>query len=184
MYFANCLTGASNSVVQSSHLLTKVYFPRLILPLTSLASGLADVAVQLVLLAGMMLWYGAAPGWTALLVPGFVMLCVLSALAVGLWLTAINVKYRDVGHLVPFLVQMWMWLTPIAYPSSLVPERWRPLFGLNPMTGVVEGFRWALLGTPAPDWRMMGVSFAVVLGLFVSGLYYFRRTEQTFADVI
>src|SRR5262245_50564261 len=107
MYFANCLTGASNSVVQSSHLLTKVYFPRLILPLTSLASGLADVAVQLVLLAGMMLWYGAVPGWTALLVPGFVLLCVLSALSVGLWLTAINVKYRDVGHLVPFLVQMW-----------------------------------------------------------------------------
>jgi lipopolysaccharide transport system permease protein len=184
MYFAGCLTGASNSVVQSSHLLTKVYFPRLILPLTSLASGLADLAVQLVLLVGLMVWYRIVPGWPVLLIPGFVLLCLLSALSVGLWLTAINVKYRDVGHLVPFLVQMWMWLTPIAYPSSLVPEAWRPVYGLNPMTGVVEGVRWALFETAAPDWRMMAVSFAVVAGLFVSGLYYFRRTEQTFADVI
>ncbi len=143
-----------------------------------------DVAVQLVLLAGLMFWFAIKPGWLVLLVPGFVLLCMLSALAVGLWLTAINVKYRDVGHLVPFLVQMWMWLTPIAYPSSLVPVEWRPLYGLNPMTGVVEGVRWALFGTMAPDWRMMSVSFAVVAGLFVSGLFYFRRTEQTFADVI
>jgi lipopolysaccharide transport system permease protein len=184
LYFAGCLTGASNSVVQNGHLLTKVYFPRLILPLTSLASGLADLVVQVVLLAGLMLWYGIVPGWPVLLVPAFVLMCVLSAISVGLWLTAINVKYRDVAHLVPFLVQMWMWLTPIAYPSSLVPARWQPVYGLNPMTGVVEGVRWALFGTTAPDWRMMSVSFAMVVVLLVSGLYYFRRTESTFADVI
>src|SRR5262249_25009067 len=133
MYFAGCLTGVSNSVVHNSHLLTKVYFPRLVLPLANLASGLVDLAVQFVLLLGLMLWYGMLPAWPVLLIPGFILLCVLAALSVGLWLTAINVKYRDVGHLVPFLVQMWMWLTPIAYPSSLVPEEWRPLFGLNPM---------------------------------------------------
>jgi lipopolysaccharide transport system permease protein len=184
MYFSSCLTGVCNSVVFGGHLLTKVYFPRLILPLTSLASGLIDICIQLVLLAGLMVWYRVLPGWTLLLVPGFVLLCMLAALSVGLWLTAINVKYRDVGHLVPFLVQMWMWLTPIAYPSSLVPEAWRPIYGLNPMTGVVEGMRWALFDTVAPDWRMMGVSFSVAAVLFVSGLYYFRRTERTFADVI
>ena len=184
LYFAGCLTGSSASVVNSSNLLTKVYFPRLILPLTSLASGLMDFTVQLVLLAGLMAWYGVAPGWGVLLVPGFMLLCMLAALSVGLWLTALNVKYRDVGHVVPFLAQMWLWLTPIAYPISMVPEKWRMLFGLNPMTGVVEGFRWALFGTAEPNWAMMGVSFAVVAGLFVSGLFYFRKVERTFADLI
>jgi lipopolysaccharide transport system permease protein len=184
LYFSGCLTGSSNSVVQSSHLLTKVYFPRLILPLTSVASGLVDFAVQLVLLAGLMAWYRVVPGWGVLLVPVFVVLCVVTALSVGLWLTALNVKYRDIGHLVPFLAQMWLWLTPIVYPSRLVPEKWRLVFGLNPMTGVVDGFRWALLGSAAPDWRMMGVSLSVVLVLFVSGLYYFRKVERTFADLI
>jgi lipopolysaccharide transport system permease protein len=184
LYFAGCLTGTSNSVVNSSHLLTKVYFPRLILPLTSVASGLIDFAIQFVLLLGMMAWFGVWPGWGILLAPAVVLLCLLTALAVGLWLTALNVRYRDIGLMVPFLTQMWMWLTPIAYPSSLVPERARLLFGLNPMTGVVEGFRWALFGTVAPDWGMMGVSFAVVVVLFVSGLFYFRKVERTFADVI
>ena len=143
-----------------------------------------DFTVQLVLLAGLMAWYGVAPGWGVLLVPGFMLLCMLAALSVGLWLTALNVKYRDVGHVVPFLAQMWLWLTPIAYPISMVPEKWRMLFGLNPMTGVVEGFRWALFGTAEPNWAMMGVSFAVVAGLFVSGLFYFRKVERTFADLI
>jgi lipopolysaccharide transport system permease protein len=184
LYFAGCLTGSSNSVVASSNLLTKVYFPRLILPLTSLASGLVDFSIQFVLLVALLAWYGVVPGWGVLLVPGFVLLCMISALSVGLWLTALNVKYRDIGLLVPFLTQMGMWLTPVAYPSTMVPERWRMLLGLNPMTGVVEGFRWALLGSAAPDWRMMAASFAVVAVLFVSGLYYFRKVERTFADVI
>jgi lipopolysaccharide transport system permease protein len=184
MYFATCLAGSTNSVVGGSGLLTKVYFPRLILPLASVLGGLVDFGIQFVLLAVLMLAFGVLPGWGILLVPGFVLLCVVTALSVGLWLTALNVKYRDVGHLVPFLSQMWMWLTPIVYPSRMVPERLRLLYGLNPMAGVVEGFRWALLGTPPPDWAMMAVSFAVVTALLLSGLYYFRRTEATFADVI
>src|SRR5262249_46558154 len=133
MYFATCLTGTSNSVVNSSNLLTKVYFPRLILPLTSLATGLMDFGIQFVLLVAMMVWYWVLPGWGILLAPCFALLCMLTALSGGLWLTALNVKYRDIGHMVPFLTQMGMWLTPIAYPSSLVPERWRMVFGLNPM---------------------------------------------------
>jgi lipopolysaccharide transport system permease protein len=184
MYFSNGLTGASNSVVASNALLTKVYFPRLILPLTSLASGLMEFSVQFVLLVGLMAWYAVLPGWGVLLLPVLVMLCMVTALSVGLWLTALNVKYRDIGHLVPFLTQMWMWLTPIVYPSNLIPPRWRLLFALNPMTSVIEAFRWALFGTAAPDGRMMGVSFAVVVLLFVGGLYYFRKVERTFADVI
>jgi lipopolysaccharide transport system permease protein len=184
LYFSSCLTGTSNSVVGNAHLLTKVYFPRLILPLTSLVSGLADFTIQFILLGGMMLWFGVAPSWTILLVPGLVVLAMLAALSVGLWLTAINVKFRDVGVMVPFLLQMWIWITPIAYPSSLVPERWRLLYALNPMTGVVDTFRWALFGTAPPNGPMMGISFSVVAILLISGLYYFRKVERTFADVI
>ncbi len=184
LYFAGCLTGTSNSVVTSANLLTKVYFPRLILPLTSLASGLVDFTIQFLLLCGMMAWFGVAPGWAILLVPVMLFLCMLTALSIGLWLTALNVKYRDIGIMVPFLLQMWLWLTPIAYPSSLIPAQWRLLYALNPMTGIVEGFRWALFESAPPDWRMMGVSFTVVAVLFVGGLYYFRKVERTFADVI
>jgi lipopolysaccharide transport system permease protein len=184
MYFAACLTGSTSSVVGGSSLLTKVYFPRLILPLANVLGGLLDFGIQFGLLALLMLGYGVAPGWGLLLVPLLALVCMLTALSVGLWLTALNVKYRDIGHLVPFLVQMWMWLTPIVYPASLVPERWRLLLGLNPMTGVITAFRWALLKTPPPDWGMMAVSAGVALALFVGGLYYFRRVEQTFADLI
>jgi lipopolysaccharide transport system permease protein len=184
MYFSVSLGGSSQSVVSGSNLLTKVYFPRLILPLTSVLSGLLDFGIQFVLLLVLMLAYGRVPGWGLLLLPGLLLLCALAALSVGLWLSALNAKYRDISHLVPFLSQMWMWLTPIVYPSSKVPPGWRLLFGLNPMTGVVEAFRWSLFGQPAPDWAMMGLSFAVVIVLFVSGLYYFRRVERTFADVI
>lgn len=184
MYFSSCLAGSTNSIVSGSGLLTKVYFPRLILPLASVVSGLMDLGVQFVLLLALMLCLGVMPGLGLLLAPVWVGLCVFTALSVGLWLTAINVKYRDIGHLVPFLSQMWMWLTPIVYPSALVPERWRLVYGLNPMAGLVEGFRWSLLGTESPDWAMMAVSFTVVALLFVGGLFYFRRTEHTFADLI
>lgn len=183
-YFAGCLTSSVNSIVSSAGLLTKVYFPRLILPLTGVLSGLMDFAVQFVLLSSLMLWYGVFPGWKIVLVPPLILLCMLTALSVGLWLTAINVRYRDVGHLVPFLVQMWMWLTPIVYPSRMVPEKWRWIYGLNPMTGVVEAFRWAMLSTPSPDWSLLGLSLAVVAALFTTGLFFFRKTETTFADVI
>jgi lipopolysaccharide transport system permease protein len=184
MYFSTCLAGCTTSVVSGSQLLTKVYFPRLILPLTSVLSGLAEFTVQFFVLILVLPTFGVVPNWTLMLAACFVLPCMLVALAVGLWLTALNVKYRDIGHLVPFVVQLWMWLTPVVYPSSLIPERWRLLYGLNPVTGVVEGFRWALFSTQAPDWGMMTVSFAMVLMLFVSGLYYFRRVEQTFADLI
>jgi homopolymeric O-antigen transport system permease protein len=191
MYFSNCLTGASNSVVNSSALLTKVYFPRLILPLTSLGSGLVDFAIQFALLLVLLPFFVGMPGWPILLAPLFLIACMLTALAVGLWCTALNVKYRDIGHIVPFLTQLWMWLTPVYYLSDNLRSKmgdygW--LVGLNPTAGVVEGFRWAMLGSAPgiapPDWTMLTVSLTVVFLLFVSGLYYFRRLERTFADVI
>ncbi len=189
-YFAGCLTGSSNSIVGASHLLTKVYFPRLLLPLTSLGTGLVDFALQFVLLL-VILPFFVTPGWTILLAPLFLAACMVTALSVGLWLTALNVKYRDVGQLVPFLAQLWMWLTPVYYLSDKLRSKmgdWGWLVGLNPMAGVVEGFRWAVLGSAEgirpPDWTTMAMSFTVVAVLFVSGLYYFRRLERTFADVI
>jgi len=184
MYFSTVLTLSSSSVVVGSGLLTKVYFPRLILPLTSVLNGFVDFVIQLSLLVLLMFWYGVAPGWGILFLPLLVLQCALAALAAGLWLCALNVKYRDVGQLVPFLSQAWMWITPVVYSSSMVPEKWRTLYGLNPMVGVVEGFRWAICGKSLPDWTMMGVSTAVVVLLLVGGLYYFRKIENTFADII
>jgi lipopolysaccharide transport system permease protein len=184
MYFAGSLAGASGSVLGGAGLLTKVYFPRLILPLSSVVKGVVDFAIQFAVLVLMMCYYGLAPSAGVLLLPVFVLLCALSALSVGLWLTALNVKYRDVGQLVPFLSQAWMWLTPIVYPSSLVPDKWRLIYGLNPLVGIVEGFRWSLLGKAAPDWKMVAASLSVTLLLFIGGLYYFRKMETTFADVI
>jgi lipopolysaccharide transport system permease protein len=185
LYFSTALTNATNSVVGGSGLLTKVYFPRLVLPLSSIASGLADLGIQFVLLFLLMLWYRVVPTWSLVFVPLFIAECMLVSLALGLWLTALNVKYRDIGQVVPFVIQIWMYLTPIVYSSSLVPARFRPLYGLNPLVGVVDGFRWAMLGqsTP-PDWSMVAISTMVVFVLFVTGLYYFRRAEQSFADII
>src|SRR5262249_13225596 len=155
-------------------LLTKVYFPRLILPLTSLGTGLVDFGIQFVLLFAILPLIVGFPSWTILLVPVFVLACMLAALSVGIWCTALNVKYRDIGQMIPFLTQIWMWLTPVYYPSSLLQSKmggWGWLLGLNPMVGVVEGFRWAVLGSAPgiepPDWSMMAVSFSVVLALFV-----------------
>jgi lipopolysaccharide transport system permease protein len=189
MYFSSCLTGASNSVVNSSALLTKVYFPRLILPLTSLGSGLVDFGIQFLLLLVVLPFFVGVPSWTILLAPLFVVACMVTALAVGVWATALNVKYRDIGQLIPFLAQLWMWLTPVYYLSDTLRSKmgsWGWVIGLNPMAGVVEGFRWAMIGsdiTP-PDWTMMAVSFVVVVSMLISGLFYFRRLERTFADVI
>lgn len=184
MYFSGCLAGATNSVLGGAGLLTKVYFPRLILPLSTVVTGLIDFAIQFVMLAFLMVWYRVAPGWGLLLVPVFLLQCAVAALSVGLWLTALNVKYRDIGHVVPFFIQAWMWITPIVYSSSMVPPQWRTIYGLNPMVGVIEGFRWTVTGKSPPDWSMMAVSSAVVCVLFVTGLYYFRRLETTFADII
>lgn len=184
MYFAGCLTGSSQSVVGGAGLLTNVYFPRLILPLSKVTIGLVDVVIQFLLLALLMVWYGVVPTWGVLLLPVFLLICTVTGLSVGLWLTALSVKYRDITHTTPFVAQMWMWVTPIVYSSSMVPERWRVVYGLNSMVGVVEGFRWALLGKAAPDWTMMSASVAMTLLLFVGGLFFFRKTEATFADVI
>jgi len=182
-YFAGALDRASNSLVGSSHLITKVYFPRLAIPISAVAAGLVDFGIAFVVLLGMMVYYGFAPTTAALTLPFFLLLAVATALAVGLWLSALNVQYRDVRYTIPFLTQFWLFATPIAYPSSLVPERWRAWYGLNPMAGVVEGFRWALLGKEPPG-PLLVVSTIVVVLLLIGGLYYFRRMEKTFADVV
>ncbi|MEQ9409395.1 MAG: ABC transporter permease [Fuerstiella sp.] len=184
MYFAASLSGVTGSVVGGGSLLTKVYFPRLVLPLASVMVGLVELLLQLLVIAGLMAWYRYVPGWPLLCLPMFIALTILTALAFGIWLTALNVRYRDVGMAVPFLIQIWMYLCPIVYPISLVPEKWRSLYAVNPMVGVIEGFRWSLLGTEAPNWQMMGISFGVLCLLLFAGLVYFRRVETTFADVI
>ena len=182
--FAHALTESSNSLVGSQHLITKVYFPRLVIPISAVLGGVIDFLIAFVILIAMMLYYGIVPGWALLSLPGFLGLSLLTALAVGLWLSALNVKYRDIRYTINFLVQFWLFITPVAYPSSLIPAQYRALYGLNPMAGVVEGFRWALLGTAQPPGAMLWVSVAVVLLLLMGGLYYFRRMEQEFADVV
>lgn len=182
--FAHSLTESSNSIVANERLITKVYFPRLVVPIAAVLGGLVDFAIAFVILLAMLAYYGIVPGPAVFALPGLVLLAILTALAVGLWLSALNVQYRDVRYTINFLIQVWLFATPVAYPSSLIPEAWRPIYGLNPMAGVVEGFRWALLGrTPAPG-PMLAVSATVVLLLLIGGLYYFRWMEQQFADVV
>jgi lipopolysaccharide transport system permease protein len=183
-YFANGLNQSSNSLVGSSGLITKVYFPRLIIPLGSVFSGIIDFAIAFVMLLGMMLFYGLMPTLNVLWLPLFVLLALVVALGVGLWLSALNVEYRDVRYVVPFITQFWMLATPIAYPSSMLPEPWRTVYGLNPMAGVVEGFRWALLGTGNPPGPIIAVSAAVAILILITGAFYFRRMERTFADIV
>lgn len=183
-YFATALTQASNSLVDHARLISKVYLPRILVPLAPVIGGLVDLGLASVVLAGLLLYYGLTPGPAVLTLPLFVLLAATTAFAVGLWLSALNVRYRDVRYTIPFLVQFWLFATPIAYPASLVPEHWRPLYGLNPMTGVVEGFRWALLGQPDVPGPMVAVSVLSVLLILTGGLFYFRRVEGTFADVV
>jgi lipopolysaccharide transport system permease protein len=181
--FAYALTQASNSVVASRSLITKVYFPRLIVPMAPLLCGLLDFAIAFVLLAGMMAWYGIVPGWAVLALPLFLLLALATSLAVSLWLSALNALYRDVQYTLAFLTQIWLFATPVAYPSSIVPEKWRWIVGLNPMAGVVDGFRWSLLGTDPPG-PMLWASVASVSLLLVGGLFFYRRMEKTFADLV
>ena len=182
--FAYSLTESSGSLVSNQNLITKVYFPRLIIPLASVLAGLVDFAISFSVLLLLMLYYGITPTLLVLTVPAFVLLAVLAALSVGIWLSALNVEFRDVRYTIPFLTQIWMFVTPLAYASSLIPERWRLIYGLNPMAGVVEGFRWALLGrTNAPGF-LLAASIPVVFLLLVGGVYYFRRMERSFADVV
>lgn len=187
-YFAGSLTRSSQSLVGSAHLITKVYFPRLIIPISGVLSGLVDFMVAFGVLAVLMAVYGIVPTAALLYLPGFLLLAMATALGFGLWLSALNVRYRDINYLVPFLIQIWMYLTPVIYGSSLIPERFRWLLGLNPMTGVVEGFRWALLGnyldSAAAPGLLFGLSVAISLAVLVSGAFFFRSTERTFADII
>lgn len=182
--FMYALTQSSTSLVANQSLVSKVYFPRLIIPLASSLAGVVDFLLGSVVLAAMMAYYGVAPTAAIVLLPLFVLLALATALAVGLWLSALNVEYRDVQYVVPFLTQFWLLATPIAYSTSLLPGQWRIIYGLNPMAGVVEGFRWALLGRASGFGPLLAVSASVVLAALVGGAYYFRRMERGFADVL
>jgi lipopolysaccharide transport system permease protein len=183
-FFAHGLTQASNSLVGSANLIKKIYFPRLVVPISSVTSGIVDFVLSFTVLLGMMLYYGLVPTINLLWIPLFLLLVLVTSLGVSLWFSAMNVHYRDVRHIVPFVSQIWLFATPIAYPSSLLPEPWRTVYGLNPMVGVVEGFRWALLGTDTAPGPIIIVSLLISLALLVSGAFYFRRLEKTFADTV
>lgn len=182
--FAHALTESGNSLVANQQLITKVYFPRLLIPMSAVLAGLVDFLIAFVVLIGLMLFYGITPTWAILFLPLFLLFALGTALAVGLWLSALNVEYRDVRYTLPFLTQIWFFATPIAYSSSLLPEPWRVLYGLNPMAGVVEGFRWALFGKVGGIEPLIVVSALVVCALLFGGMAYFRRMEKTFADVV
>jgi len=182
-YFSTALAGGSTSLGGYQHIITKVYFPRLIIPLAAVMAPLVDFAIAFALLLALMAWYHIVPGAAIVWVPALLVLAVATAAAAGVWLSALNVRYRDVRYVVPFAIQLWLFATPVAYPASLVPAKWRVLYGLNPMVGVIEGFRWALVGGPAPG-AFTVVAAVVVFALLAGGTVFFRRCEGTFADVI
>ena len=184
MYFAASLQNATNTMVENQRLITKVYFPRLALPLSSILSGLVDFGVSFLMFIAMMIYFGTRPSAAILWFPAFLLLALLTALGMGLWLSALNAVYRDVRYVVPFVVQFWMFASPVVYPSSLVPEKWRGLYGLNPMAGVIEGFRWSLAGHGDPPRRMLLVSAGVVILLVLTGVAYFQKMETKIADVV
>jgi lipopolysaccharide transport system permease protein len=183
-FFANGLTQASNSIVSNSGMVKKIYFPRLTLPVATVMAGLVDFALALAVLIGMMFFYQLVPTVNIVWLPLLLLLALITSLGVSLWFAAFNVRFRDVRHIIPFLVQFWLFMTPIAYPSSLVPEQWRLVYSLNPMVGVVEGFRWALLGTDTSPGPIIIVSSLVAVCLLVGGIIYFRRMESSFADIV
>jgi len=183
-FFSNGLSLSSNSLVGSANLIKKVYFPRLVVPISTVLSGVVDFALAFAVLLGMMLYFGVAPTINIIWLPAFLVLALITALGAGLWLAALNVEFRDVRYVVPFLTQIWLFASPVAYASTLVSAQWRTLYGLNPMVGVVEGFRWALLGLDMPSLPMLLVSTLAAIVLLVSGAFYFRRMEKSFADVV
>lgn len=184
MFFANGLTKSTQSLVAGGNMVKKIYFPRLIMPMSAVFSGLVDFVLAFVVLMGMMLYFSIVPTTAIIWLPLLLLLGLITSLGVGMWLTAMNVQFRDIRYVMPFIVQAWMFATPIAYPSSLLDESWRTLYALNPMVGVVEGFRWALLGVDTQPGPMILVSSLVAIGLLVSGAFYFRRMEKSFADVV
>ncbi len=183
-YFAQALTKTAGSVVSSSNLVTKIYFPRLLIPIAAAVAPVVDLFFAFLVMLPLLLWFKIVPTPALLALPLFILLAVITALSVGLWSAALNVRYRDVNSVIPFVIQIWMYASPVAYPVSMVPEKWRLLYSLNPMVGVIEGFRWALIGKSSPDFMAIIVSTAVVLTLLAGGVVYFKWMEKTFADVI
>ena len=183
-YFSGAVQSVTNSVVEQQHVVTKVYFPRLVLPIAAVIPGLLDLAIGLIVFLPLMLWYHVAPGRVFLMFPVFLLLAVITALSVGLWLAALNTLYRDIRYVVPFVIQIWMFISPVVYPASLVPARWRWLYGLNPMAGVIEGFRWSLTGSGQAPTLLLAASSAAVLIVLIGGVIFFRRMEGTIADVV
>jgi len=183
-YFSNAVSSSGNSLVGSANLITKVYFPRLIVPTSASLGGLLDFFIAMLVLAALMIYYHFIPSLAILLFPILVGLTFLCAVGVGLWLSALNVQYRDIRYVIPFLIQLWMFVSPVIYPVSMVKEKYQWLLALNPMGGVIEAYRASLLGHLPIDWFLLSLSAAIILILFISGLYYFRRMEKTFADVV
>lgn len=183
-FFANSINLASNSLVNNPDMIKKVYFPRLTMPMASVITGLADFFLTFIILVGMVFYYGFTPTLNIIWLPFLVILATMTSLGVSLWFSALNVQFRDVRYMLPFIIQAWLFATPVAYPSSLLSEPWRTLYGLNPMVGVVDGFRWALFGADTPPSPVIAMSFIVAFGILISGIYYFRRMERVFADVI
>jgi lipopolysaccharide transport system permease protein len=183
-FFANSMRASSQSVVSSAAIITKVYFPRLVIPTSAVISGVLDFFISFVILIGLMFWYRIWPTENVVFLPLFLLLAFVAALAVGLWLSALNVEFRDVFYIVPFLIQAGQYISPVAYSSSIIPEKWRLIYSLNPMAGVIDGFRWCLLGTAMPNWHGFTISSVSVLIIFIGGLFYFRKMERTFADII
>ena len=183
-YFAQAISRSGISLVSNANLISKIYFPRLIVPISGALGPLVDFAISFIILLGMMVWYGIAPTWGVLALPFLTLLAVVTAVAVSLYLSALNVKYRDIGHAIPFLVQFWLYASPVVYSVNIIPQKWRLLYSLNPMVGVIEGYRWALLGKERPDYGVMAVGVVVASVLLLGGLVYFKRTERFFADII
>lgn len=183
-YFSQALARSSGSVVNNSNLVTKIYFPRLLIPLAASIAPAVDLVFSFLVLLALLAWFRIALTWTILAIPLYLGLAVMTALSIGLWFSALNVRYRDVGNIIPFLIQVWMYASPVVYPVRMVPEKWRVLYSLNPMVGVIEGFRWAVFGKQSPDFMMTAMSATVVLVLMFGGIVYFKRVERTFADVI
>lgn len=184
IYFSEAFRRSATGLVTNSELVRKIYFPRLVIPLAGVGSALADFGFGLVLLVAMMIWYQVPPTWALLTLPLWTAIALALALAFGLWLSPLNVRYRDITHTLPFLIQVWMFATPIVYPLSMIPERWRTLYSFNPMVGIIEGFRWSLLGTTQPDLHAVTISVAMIVLVLFSGLIYFKKAERSFADVI
>ncbi|MCL5409206.1 MAG: ABC transporter permease [Candidatus Omnitrophica bacterium] len=183
-YFANSLTFATNSIVSYQHIITKIYFPRIFLPLASVIEQLIDFFIAFIILIGMMFFYHIIPTSRIFFMPLFVFLAIIAAFGVGLWFSALNVQYRDVKYAINFILQIWLFASPIAYSSTLVPAKWRNIYGLNPMVGIIEGFKWTILGKPAPDIKEILISTLIVFVILITGLFYFKNMERTFADVV